>query len=187
MTDRTGNLLGALSLVISDQLRAATAAEIGESGMAAASLVLLTNLHGPNIETVANALGLSHSGTVRLIDRLAANRLVVRRQGPDARSVAIFLTGGGRRKADRILAARGQVIQNHLASLTESERTQLTKVLERVLSSAKVTPSNVWRICRLCDVETCTDPFCPTLEAMKRGRSANSKPTISRKTPSPRG
>src|SRR5689334_16992466 len=89
---RTGNLLGALALALSDAMTEVTeqCAHHGAAGPGA--LVSIANYPAISIERLRRVLHLSHSGTVRLIDRLVADDLVARSPGADQRSVSLQLT-----------------------------------------------------------------------------------------------
>jgi DNA-binding MarR family transcriptional regulator len=156
---REANLLGALGLAVADRI--AEAAGPGGAGSAAEALVALNGTGaGGTIDSLARVVGLTHSGTVRLVDRLARGGLVERRTGADGRSAALFLTPAGRRAARRVLARREAGVQSVLAPLTRAERTVFTRLAEKLLGELEA-PKR--RVCRLCDAEACGE--CPvTLE-----------------------
>jgi hypothetical protein len=78
--DRTANLLGAVALALTDRTAEAFAnAGSGSESGAAALSALHHFLHDPSIDRVRQVLGLTHSGTVRLVDRLALASTVARR------------------------------------------------------------------------------------------------------------
>src|SRR4051794_41929024 len=78
------------------------------SGSAAVALSALHHLlDSPSIDLLRQVLGLTPSGAVRLVDRLAADGLVRRTPGPDGRQVAVVLTARGRRAAAAVASARG--------------------------------------------------------------------------------
>ncbi len=107
MSHTTGNTFGALSLAVADRTRAAVEAVARHGASGPAALVALDGYAGgESIDSLRRILGITHSGAVRLVDRLAAAGLVERRVGPDARAVSIHLTPVGRRTARRVLAAR---------------------------------------------------------------------------------
>ena len=82
-----GNVLGALSQVITDQSLAAIAGATGQSPTAAAALSALAEfLDRPTVDQLRKVLGLTPSGAVRLVDRLAGAGLVSRGPGTDGRS-----------------------------------------------------------------------------------------------------
>jgi DNA-binding MarR family transcriptional regulator len=96
-------------------------------------------LGGCTIEVLRKALNLTHSGTVRLVDRLAGAGLVERRTGPDARSVALHLTPPGRRAVRRVATARDAALERAMTGLTPAQRAQLAALLERVASDLSLT------------------------------------------------
>ncbi len=106
-------------------------------------------------------VGLSHSGAVRLVDRLAAAGLAERRVGADGRAVALHLTPEGRRAARRVLARREAALASVLVPLSAAERTALASLHERLLGSLASGHEERRRVCRLCDVEACGRD-CPT-------------------------
>jgi DNA-binding MarR family transcriptional regulator len=154
---RTANLLGAISLALADEQQAAAAAVAGHGASGPAALVLLGDLAGgATIEELRRALGLTHSGTVRLVDRLVGGGLVERRVGGDARSVSLHLTGSGRRIARRVVAARETVLERALIGLEPRQRADFERLLEVVLGELGASRA---RVCRLCDTAVCG--HCP--------------------------
>ena len=150
---RTANLLGALALTLADELQAAAAAVAGHGASGPAALVLLGDLAGGGtIEELRKALGLTHSGTVRLVDRLVAGGLVERRVGGDARSVSLHLSPSGRRTARRVLAARETVLERALIALEPRQRVEFERMLEAMLAELGAPRESV---CRLCDSGVC--------------------------------
>ena len=63
---------------------------------AAALSALLHFLDRRTVDLLRQVLGLTSSGTVRLVDRMAESGYVRRGPGPDGRSTSISLTGAGR-------------------------------------------------------------------------------------------
>src|SRR5919106_3229585 len=102
--DRLANLLGVTALAAADRLRGAVEADLGHGGAVPAVLVHLRAYPGGSIEALRRVLAISQPATVRAVDRLAAEGLVERRQGPDRRTLALFLTPRGRGAARRLLA-----------------------------------------------------------------------------------
>ena len=153
---RDANLLGALSLTVSDRLRAAAEAGAGQGGSAPAALISLAGyLDGRPIDALRNPLGLTHSAAVRVVDRLVDARLARRAPGGDRRSVAVELTPAGRRAAARGLTARAGVLEGALSALTATEREQLALLHEKLLMALTEGRASAGNICRLCDAEAC--------------------------------
>jgi DNA-binding MarR family transcriptional regulator len=154
--DRAGNLLGALSLAVADRTSDAVGDAAGQSQTAAVALSALHQfLDDPSIDLLRRVLGLTPSGTVRLVDRLEDAGYVTRRPGSDARSVSLRLTALGRRAAERVSAARAEVLQETLAVLDPDEREAFDRALARVLPGLIRGPGAVRWMCRLCDMEAC--------------------------------
>ena len=156
------NALGALALEVARRVQEAGDAASPHGASAPAALAALHGLSGgQSIDSLRRVVGLTHSGAVRLVDRLAAAGLVERRVGADARAVALQLTPEGRRAARRVLARREAAIEGVLAPLTPAERTTLATLHERLLGSLTGGQEGRRRVCRLCDVEACGRE-CPT-------------------------
>lgn len=178
---RDGNVLGALSLVVADQLSDAVAAAADQSLTAAAALSALEQFaDGCSIDSLRRILGLTSSGTVRLVDRLARAGQVRRREGPDGRTTSIELTAAGRRAARRVTAARAAVLEEALGDLSPAERADFERVAARVLEGvvrrklarAAGGESTRW-ICRLCDLHACgrADGRCPAATTAAAARA----------------
>jgi MarR family transcriptional repressor of emrRAB len=148
------NVLGAFALALADRL--GEAAEPAGGTTAAEALVALNGTAaGGSIDGLARIVGLSHSGTVRLVDRLARDGLVERRRGADQRSAAVFLTPAGRRLARRVLTRRDAEMHSLLALLTAGEQAALIRAAERAMRELGVPDEAERRRCRLCDLEAC--------------------------------
>jgi DNA-binding MarR family transcriptional regulator len=165
---RTSNLLGSLSLAVTDRLREATEAAAGHAGSGPAALAALsTYLEGEPIDALGRSLGLTHSAAVRLVDRLEDSELVERRRGEDGRSVSVVMTAAGRRAGREILDARHRALGEVLDSLSPSERRALAGVCEKLLGGLTGSRADARRICRLCDPDACGHYHgrCPVTEA----------------------
>jgi DNA-binding MarR family transcriptional regulator len=154
--DRAANLLGAMSLVVADQAADATAEAAGQSESAAAALsALLHFLDRPSIDRLRQVLGLTSSGTVRLIDRLAESGYVRRESGVDGRSTSIVLTEAGRRAAARVSRARADVLERSLSVLSPADRATFERLAGKILVGMMRGPGATRWICRLCDIGVC--------------------------------
>ncbi len=134
--DQPANLLGALSLLITDRMADAMAEAGGrpESG-AAALCALLHFLDRPSVDRLRQVLGLTSSGTVRLVDRLVALGYVRRGPGADGRSTAVELTVLGHNAATGVAGARASVLDDALAALPATEREEFGRLAGKVLAS----------------------------------------------------
>jgi DNA-binding MarR family transcriptional regulator len=154
--DRSGNLLGALSLAVADRTADAVGDAAGQSETAAIALSALHQfLERPSVGLLRQVLGLTPSGTVRLLDRLQDAGYVERRPGVDGRSVSVELTASGRRAAERVAAARAEVLDEALSPLAPAEREAFEDALARVLPGLIRGPGATRWMCRLCDMKAC--------------------------------
>jgi DNA-binding MarR family transcriptional regulator len=153
----TANVFGALSLLVSDRMEDAVGPAAGGPDTTAAALsALLHLLDDPPIDRLGRALGLTSSGTVRLVDRLERAGHVRRRRGDDARSSLVVLTATGRRAAQRVSAARLSALEDVLGALDPRERRTLGRLVAKMVAGA-VDPqpgASRW-ICRMCDTGAC--------------------------------
>jgi len=168
--DATANVLGALAMAVTDRISAEVAAAAGQSVSAAAALSALHHFPGrQNLDRLGRVLGLTHSGAVRLVDRLADAGLVVRESTheSDGRSRMLALTPAGRAAAVRISAARTAALADLLADLSPDERAALHGLSGRLMDALVRTKEGGAWICRLCDLTACGRPDgrCPTANA----------------------
>jgi len=154
--DRAANLLGALSLVVADRAADAVAAAAGRSESGAAALsALLQFLDRPSVDLLRQVLGLTSSGTVRLLDRLAESGYIRREPGADGRSTSVTLTDAGRRAAREVTQARARVLTAALAALAPDERAAFEQLAGKMLAGLRRGPGATRWICRLCDIGVC--------------------------------
>jgi DNA-binding MarR family transcriptional regulator len=168
--DRAANLLGALSLVIADRMADAMGEAGGRPESAAAALsALLHFLDRPSVDRLRQVLGLTSSGTVRLIDKMAESGYVERGPGADQRSTSVALTGAGRVAAEQVGAARTAVLQGALAGLSDGERAALRTLLGKVLVGMMREPGAARWMCRLCNTGICrgAEGGCPVGNAAR--------------------
>jgi MarR family transcriptional repressor of emrRAB len=164
-----------VALTVADRVRAAAAAGAGEAGSTPAALVSLAGyLDGEPIDSLRGPLGLTHSATVRVVDRLVAAGLARRRPGRDRRAVSVALTPAGRRAAARALAAREEALEAALAGLDESERAELARLHEKVLGALTTGRASAGHTCRLCDSVACghEQGRCPVTRAADAAEQA---------------
>src|ERR687892_2636129 len=129
--DRLANLLGVTALAAADRLRGAVEADLGHGGAAPAVLVHLRAHPGESIEALRRVLAISQPATVRAVDRLAGDRPVERRPGPDRRTLALFLTRRGQHAARRVLARRDASLADILPALHDDHQARLLPLLEK--------------------------------------------------------
>jgi DNA-binding MarR family transcriptional regulator len=152
----TANVVGALALVVADRTTDAIEDSSEQSLTTAAALSALHQFLGtPSIDLLRQVLGLTSSGTVRLVDRLEEAGYVTRRAGADGRLTLVRLTPSGHRAATRVSTARAAVLRDALAVLSPEEREALDAIASRLLVGLMRGPGAVRWMCRLCDVTDC--------------------------------
>jgi DNA-binding MarR family transcriptional regulator len=169
--DRAANVFGALALIVTDQTADAVAEAAGRSESAASALsALLHFLDRPTIDRLRQVLGLTSSGTVRLVDRLEQSGYVRREAGSDGRSTSVALTETGQVAAARVSAARAEVLGRSLAVLSAAERAEFEQLASKVLVGMMRGPGATRWMCRLCDIGVCrgTAGGCPVGNAASR-------------------
>jgi DNA-binding MarR family transcriptional regulator len=167
---RDANLLGALSLAVTGAMLdgGPLTERLGPSG-APALLALSSWLDGGSIQQLRAILELTHSGAVRLVDRLESEGLVERRPGRDGRTIALGVTAEGARVADGVRRERADAVEAVLAPLETGERQRLETLLETLLGGVARGGPAPGRICRMCDAVACGhyEGRCPVTEGAR--------------------
>ena len=158
---QTANLLGALALSLTDRMRVTVENATGFGGEAAAALVTIGAEPDSAIRFVAAVVGLSHSGTVRLIDKLESEGLVTRQSGTDGRTAALRLTGVGQKRVEAILDARESALNDAVSGLSNIQMEGLSRLLGPLLHGQVIEAEDEHRVCRLCDTSVCYPAGCP--------------------------
>jgi DNA-binding MarR family transcriptional regulator len=176
---RLDNLLASLSLNLADESTRALESAAGLKGEAATALLALDEfLADAHVGRLADVLGVSHSGAVRLVAQLESLGMVERRPGSDRRRVEVRLTAAGRRSAAAARGARDAVVQETTRGLSPSEAAGLERLLTRLVEAriaARVErrrdagDSPAWW-CRTCDFAACGRPEgrCPAQVTAQR-------------------
>ena len=155
MPDRLAQLLGALSLSAADRVRSSVDASLGRAGAHAAALVHLDAYPGDSVQALADVLRVSQPAAVKVVNRLAGDGLLERRQGPDGRTRALHLTAEGRDAAARVLADRAAQLEDVLHVLGGDEREHLEPLLEKLVAALAGDRPGALTVCRLCDRTSC--------------------------------
>lgn len=167
MNDRGVNLVAAFGTAIGDAVDRSVCDVAGSAGAGPAALAALLASPGIGVDALAIATGVSGSGAVRLVDRLADAGLVQRGPGDSGRSISVRLTSAGTLTARRILAARAQAIRDLFEVLDVAEQELLIAAVEKVLVAATTSREAAEHICRLCDVDACYADSCPVERAAR--------------------
>jgi DNA-binding MarR family transcriptional regulator len=174
-TSQVANRLGAIALTLSDRIRDATEASTGLAGGIPAALVSLHEwADGRSVDVLAEAMRVSHSRAVRVVDTLEAARLARREPDPsDGRRALVRLEPAGRELAVRALEARALVLLRAVAVLDDRDVHDLERVLGALLEATTVDLRAAKETCRLCDAHTCGhyDGSCPVTRAADRHRA----------------
>ena len=161
MTTRLENLLGALGVAINDSMDDAfdEACAVGDS--APAALILIHENPDTRIETLARYLALSHSGTVRLVDRLQQAGWAARETCEDKRAVVLVLTKAGEKVAERLLEGRRKSLGKALSGVNAADRKVLERLLPQMLNNLVTSKTQADHTCRYCDSGACEREGCP--------------------------
>jgi MarR family transcriptional regulator, negative regulator of the multidrug operon emrRAB len=159
MINRTANLLGVVGLAVADRIEDTSRDILSHAGETPAALVVIGYGPGPSNDQLRRILGLSHPGTVRLVDRLVVDGLVERRKGRDKRAIALYLTKPGKALREELQKGRLAAIRSLLAPLTDAEQETFAALLHKMLSSMETTDMERRTLCRLCDDRVCSN--CP--------------------------
>lgn len=168
MTDRTANLLGALALAVTDKIEQAAHTVLGRGGETPAAVIVIGYGAGLTNDRLRRILRLSHTGSVRLVDRLVGDGLVERRAGRDSREIALHLTNQGKDIRERLLAERLAAVGGMLDVLSEREQVDFANLLAKALSRHDTTELERFSLCRMCDDRVCTNCPLPTKKLFLR-------------------
>jgi MarR family transcriptional repressor of emrRAB len=158
---RTANLLGALASEIAARLDEQIKTHPNQTDSAAAALNVIGFYEGCSNGALSRALRLSHTATVRLVDKLEEAHLVTSEAGTDRRSVALRLTEKGRERARAIVRERCVMLADIADLLTPAQRAALDDVAETLLRALVTSPDSADHVCRLCDEAACPPEHCP--------------------------
>ncbi len=172
---RLDNLLAALTLNLGEEATAALDETTGLTGSATVALLALDEFLGDaHVGRLADVLGLTHSGAVRVVTQLERAGLAVRRPGTDRRRVEVRLTPSGRRRARAARAARARLLRQATGRLTDTEAASLEALLGKLVAARveerverrRTGQSDPWW-CRTCDFAACGRPQrrCPAQAA----------------------
>ena len=164
-----------MALTLSDRIREATEAATGMAGGAPAALVSLREwADGQSVEVLAEAMRVSHSRAVRVVDRLEAAGLARRESDrSDGRRALVRLEPAGRELAERALDARARVLLVAVAELDAADLRDLERLVGALLDATTVDVRAAMGTCRLCDAHACGhyQGACPVSRAADRHRA----------------
>ena len=158
---RTANLLGALAGEVANRIERQGKVHPNETNSAVAALNVIGFYEGCSNGALSRALGLSHTATVRLVDKLELAGFVLSEIGTDKRSVALRLTDLGRERTRIVIRERCMRLADVIDVLTAQQRRQLDDIAETLLKSMVTAARDADHICRLCDDAACSPARCP--------------------------
>lgn len=160
ISDRQVNLLGALSLGVSDRMRAAVAEILPLGGETAAAIIVIGHTPAMSIDQLSRVLRLSHAGTVRLVERLVERNLVEKRpSAADRRIMSLALTPDGLRQRDQLLESRRAALITLLEKVAPEDLVAFERVAEAIAAALPENALSALSTCRFCDEGRCVN--CP--------------------------
>lgn len=154
----SSNVVVAWALAVHDGLDAAA----GVSGLRArevAALTLVREHDGCSVDWLHERVGLTQSGTVRLVDRLV-DRELLKRGAPLGRMIPLHVTRAAETLLESWQAARDDVVAGATAGLSAAERADLASVMAATLQAQQRSRSKADATCRTCTWSWCGDD-CP--------------------------
>ncbi len=155
------NKFAALSLAVTD---AALSGGEDLASTAVAALITAANNPPASIGELALIVGLTHSATVRLVDRLETEGLM-HRQRRVGREVLVEITQAGRRRADALQERRLAESRSFLEKLSADECDFLDRLVDRMLHDHAARSHDRRRLCRMCARAYCNCCFETNLAA----------------------
>ncbi|WP_306259498.1 MarR family winged helix-turn-helix transcriptional regulator [Pararhizobium sp. IMCC21322] len=156
------NIVCAFGLAVSDRLAVATARCLPRDEPAKA-IAFIGRETDMTIRALSAHMQLSHAATLRMIDRLSDDGLVIRATSQtDRRAVGLSLTDDGLETYQQLLGARAATAGSVIEGLESSEQEQLKALLKKALASMVSSPEAAVQCCRFCDVVACSE--CPVNE-----------------------
>jgi DNA-binding MarR family transcriptional regulator len=160
------NVWTAWALRVHDGLTQA-ADRMGLDIRACTALTLIGTHDGCSADWLRRRVGLTQSGTVRLVDRLSALGLVAR-GARTGRLSSLSLTAEGRARLAQWIRYRDQAIGDLVGSAEPAHLERLTAVLAAMLEGEQRTRPEADAACRACDWPACgTD--CPVDRSVPAG------------------
>jgi len=158
---RTANMLAAFAGEVTERVGTAIKSHPNQTDSASAAINVMGFWDGVTNAQLARALKLSHTATVRLVDKLEAQGLVEARGGKDKRATHLHLTDAGREAVLPMLQARCAAVEGLMTALSPAEEEQFSALLEKLMRPLGTDAYSVSHFCRLCDLATCPADQCP--------------------------
>ena len=159
----TQNLVRAFAVHVHEQLDERLDALLGLGPSGSAALLHIGTRPTRSIADLAQWLRLSHSATVRVVDRLVEARVVERHPSTsvDNRRTQLGLTRRGRQQYRRALGQCDAAVDELMCGLSATERRHLDDLLRKLMSSVVVDRNHARALCRYCNHVPCHREGCP--------------------------
>lgn len=158
------NVVVAWTLQAHDALTAA-AASLDSDMRELAALTLVQEHQGCSVEWLRARVGLTQSGTVRLVDRLQDQGLV-ERHAAAGRGVALRTTALAAERLASWRASRERVVDALLEHVDAAQHSALVEALAAALRGDERSRTDADRACRTCSWSDC-GAQCPVDESVK--------------------
>jgi DNA-binding MarR family transcriptional regulator len=128
------NIVGVFVLSVASDIERTTECPSILAGSGMAAVMIIAQQPGLSIDQLRRILRLSHSGCVRLVDRLVVLRLVSGEAGSDGRTVSLKAAQPGLNEAARISSSRLSLLRDRLNLLSADELGQLGRIAAKLLT-----------------------------------------------------
>ncbi|MCF6411507.1 MarR family winged helix-turn-helix transcriptional regulator [Pseudalkalibacillus salsuginis] len=165
---RLTNLLNAFATILTDKTQGLSKNELllGDNVMPA----LVTIYHYPyqSVDFLSRALSLSHSGTVRLVNKIVEKEMIAKQKGEDHRNIQLVVTTKGEEQIQQFFEKREVLFKHGIDMLNDEEKKWLESILEKILSTQANHLEQTRVICRLCNADACLhNNDCPVSKPLK--------------------
>lgn len=161
MDARLLNAFGGVVVGVSDAVARAMTQETCLDEVTTTALLAVHTRPDQSVGALAALLGTTHSGAVRIVNRLQGSGLVSRRPGPDGRTAALHVTPLGNKLSVAALDARRAALSDLLGNLAPAHVDALTVLVHDVAPALAQTRTEAQRVCRLCEHAVCRGEHCP--------------------------
>jgi DNA-binding MarR family transcriptional regulator len=163
------NVVFAWSRAVQADMNAALG-QVGLEQREVTALTLVGQHDGCSLEWLQHRVGLTQSGTVRLVDRLSGRRLIERVAAP-GRSVPLRLTDAGREVLDAWAGVRDRAADDVLAALNQPQREQFLNAIRVALLNTPRDRRTADATCGACTWLACGSD-CPVDHSVDHDREA---------------
>ena len=154
----TANVVTAWATATTDRMREAIA-YAGLDPRVLAALTLVASHDGCSQDWLRQRIGLTQSGTVRLVDRISS-RGQIQRGASTGRGVPLHITESGRQVLREWQVVQARMVDELLAGLTPDQREALVDGMASALASERRVRHQADATCRTCSWPACGSD-CP--------------------------